>query len=106
MAWSPDGTHVAIQRWIANTDTGDGGPRAIVIADVATGDDREVGPINVNGYTSWAWSPDGTSIIEVPQEPSPDAGTAIIVDAETGVVTRPGWAATSAASWQRTIPQP
>ena len=104
MAWSPDGTRVAIQRWIANTDTGDGGPRAIVVADVATGDDREVGPNNVNGYVSWGWSPDGTSIIEVPQQPSPDAGTAIIVDAETGIVTRPGWSTSSAASWQRRLP--
>jgi Tol biopolymer transport system component len=104
MAWSPDGTRVAIQRWIANKDTGDGGPRAIVVADVATGDDREVGPVNVNGYTSWGWSPDGKSIIEVPQEPSPDAGTAIIVDAETGMVTRPGWSTSSAASWQRRLP--
>ena len=104
MAWSPDGTRVAIQRWIANSDTGDGGPRAITIADVATGDDREVGPVNVNGYTSWGWSPDGKSIIEVPQQPSPDAGTAIIVDAETGVVTRPGWSSSSAATWQRRLP--
>jgi hypothetical protein len=105
MAWSPDGTRVAIQRWIANTDTGDGGARAITIADVATGDDREVGPVNVNGYVSWGWSPDGSSIIEVPQRPSPDADTAIIVDAETGAVTRPGWRTTSAASWQRTVPR-
>ena len=104
MAWSPDGTRVAIQRWIANKETGDGGPRAIVVADVASGDDREVGPVNVNGYISWGWSPDGTSIIEVPQEPSPDAGTAIIVDAETGIVTRPGWSTSSAASWQRRLP--
>jgi hypothetical protein len=104
MAWSPDGTRVAIQRWIADYAAGDAGPRAITIADVVTGEDREVGPNNVNGYVSWGWSPDGSSILEVPQPPSPDAGTVIIVDAETGDVTRHGWDAGSAATWQRTVP--
>jgi hypothetical protein len=104
MAWSPDGTRVAIQHWFGNSDTLDGGARPITIADVATGADHEVGPNNVNGYVSWGWSPNGQSILEVPQPPSPDAGTVIVVDAETGEVTRPGWDAGSAASWQRTAP--
>ena len=61
---------------------------------------------NVNGYVSGC-SPDGTSIVEVPNPPSDDdAGTVIIVDAETGEVTRPGWDAGSAATWQRTLPMP
>jgi len=104
MAWSPDGTQVAIQRWFNNPTTGDAGPRPITIADVATGVDHEVGPLNVNGYVSWGWSPDGRSILEVPQAPSEDADTAIIVDAKTGEVTRHGWSAGSAATWQRTVP--
>jgi hypothetical protein len=104
MAWSPEGTRVAIQRWIADDTAGDPGPRPITIADVATGEDREVGPNNVNGYVSWGWSPDGTSILEVPSPPSDDADTAIIVDAETGEVSRHGWDAGSAATWQRTLP--
>ncbi len=106
MAWSPDGTRIAIQRWIADYEAGDGGPRPITIADVATGEDHEVGPTNVNGYVSWGWSPDGTSILEVPNPPSDDADTVIIVDADTGEVTRPGWDAGSAATWRRTLPAP
>jgi Tol biopolymer transport system component len=106
MAWSPDGTRVAIQRWFNDPATGDAGPRAITIADVATGDEREIGPVNVNGYVSWGWSPDGSSIIEVPNPPSVDAGTVIIIDVETGDVTRHGWDAGSAATWQRTPPRP
>lgn len=104
MAWSPDGTRVAIQRWIANYDAGDAGPRPITVADVATGEDHEIGPNNVNGYASWGWSPDGTSVLEVPAPPSDDADAAIIVDAATGAVTRYGWDAGSAATWQRTLP--
>jgi len=105
MAWSPDGTRIAIQRWIANYGAGDAGPRPITIADVATGEDHEVGPNNFNGYVSWNWSPDGASILEVPSPPSDDEDTAIIVDAESGNVIRNGWHAGSAATWQRTVPK-
>lgn len=106
MAWSPDGTRIAIQRWIADYEAGDAGPRPITIADVATGEDHEVGMINANGYVSWGWSPDGTAILAVPNPPAKDAGTVIIVDAKTGEVARPGWDAGSAATWQRTMPTP
>jgi dipeptidyl aminopeptidase/acylaminoacyl peptidase len=101
-AWSPDGTQIAFLRWINSQDGTD--VRPVTIVDVASGDEREVGDVNVNGYAGWGWSPDGRSIVEVPSEPSPDANRVLLVDARTGAVTRTGWAAESAASWQRVAP--
>lgn len=87
----------------------DGGvdPRPVTIVDVATNAETEASNRDVNGYGGWSWSPDGTSIIEVPGEGSEDAGSVIVVDASSGEARKmPGWsAATSDASdWQRTVP--
>jgi len=102
-AWSPDGKQIAIQPWFVDQD-GSPDSRPITVVDVATGDVHEVGPANVNGYAGWAWSPDGKSILEVPNEPSPYADRVLVVDAGTGEVTETDLTAASAASWQRTAP--
>jgi hypothetical protein len=104
VTWSPDGTRVAFLRWVSNPETGDPGVRPVTIVEVASGEEHEVGLVNPNGYDGFAWSPDGTTIVEVPGPSSEDAGKVIFIDAATGDVTRPGWAAGSAASWQRVAP--
>jgi dipeptidyl aminopeptidase/acylaminoacyl peptidase len=102
-AWSPDGKQIAIQQWFDDEAEGVDS-RPITVVDVADGDEHEVGPASIDGFVGWAWSPDGTSILEVPNEPSPYAGRVLVVDAVTGEVTETDLTAASAASWQRTAP--
>jgi Tol biopolymer transport system component len=105
ISWSPDGTRIAFNRWINDSD-GNVDPRPVTIVDLATGTEHEVGNREVNGYLGWSWSPDGSSIIEVPGDGSADPGSVIVVDAKTGEARKvPGWTSANAgATWQRTIP--
>jgi Tol biopolymer transport system component len=106
ISWSPDGTRIALGRWLMYPDGGVD-PRPVTIVDVATNAETEAANREVNGYGGWSWSPDGSSILEVAGEGSEDAGSVIVVDASTGKAREmPGWsAATSDASdWQRTVP--
>jgi Tol biopolymer transport system component len=101
VTWSPDGTRVAFLRWVQDDDGVD--VRPVTIVEVATGDEWEVGNVNVNGYASFAWSPDGRSIVQIPGESSPDRNRVLLIDAKTGELTKTDWMS-SAASWQRTAP--
>lgn len=112
-AWSPDGKQIALMRWFDHRTPAQGiEPRPITIVDVATGTEREVGDVETNDHISgdetshgshgWAWSPDGSSILEAPGAGSPDEGTLLVVDATTGTVTRTRFTSSSAPSWQRT----
>jgi dipeptidyl aminopeptidase/acylaminoacyl peptidase len=102
-AWSPDGTRIAFGRWNNDAD-GNVDPRPVVIVDLATGEEREASNREVNGYSGWTWSPDGSSILQVPGDGSEDAGTVIVVDAATGQSHKIGWMSGSAPTWQRTLP--
>src|SRR5262249_33807910 len=89
-------------------------PRPITIVDVASGAEREVGGVETNDHTAgdatshgslgWGWSPDGSSILEIPGQGSSDRGRLLLVDAETGTVTRTDLTTTFAPSWQRAAP--
>jgi len=97
--WSPNGTQIGFQHWYRHaTDAGvDVNP--IEVVDLATGQIHEIGPTLLNGAT-WAWSPDGLSILELPADP-PGDGHLLIVNVATGVVTRTSWIM-SDLNWQRT----
>jgi hypothetical protein len=103
MTWSPDGTRVAFGRWV-NDAEGNVDVRPVTIVDVTTGAEHELPNVEVNGYNGWSWSPDGASILEVPGEGSEDVNEVLVIDAQTGKVTRPGWRSTGAATWQRMLP--
>jgi dipeptidyl aminopeptidase/acylaminoacyl peptidase len=99
--WSPDGTMIAFQRWTAHAD-GDGQDfHKIVVVDVATGSSREVGRVSYNGYRSWEWSPDGKSILAVPDDGTSDV---MIINAITGDYVTAAFSTDAEVSWQRTAP--
>jgi Tol biopolymer transport system component len=103
-SWSPDGTRIALARWIMYDD-GNIDPRPVVIVDVATGHEVEATNREVNGYNGWSWSPDGSMILEVPGDGSDDAAKVMQVDAGTGQAHELGWTSPNAATWQRTVPK-
>ena len=98
-AWSPDGTRIAMQRWYRHPDGGQDF-RPVSIVDVSTGRVIEVGETYTNGL-SFAWSPDGRSLLEVPGD---DSNRMLVVDATTGILTTTKWATGDTPSWQRTAP--
>jgi len=105
VSWSPDGSRVAFQRWINHRDGVD--VRPVVVVDLATHRETEMANVEVNGYGGWSWSPDGASILQVPNEQSADAGAVLVLDASTGERRTIGWTGDfgQGASWQRTVPQ-
>jgi Tol biopolymer transport system component len=105
ISWSPDGTRIALGRWLMYADGGVD-PRPVTIVDVATNAETEAANREVNGYHGWSWSPDGSSIIEVPGDGSEDPGIVIVVDAATGEARKmSGWTSVNGpADWQRTVP--
>lgn len=96
--WSPDGSRVAYQNWTFHATDDGQDYHPIGIADVDAGTVHDVGPTNFNGYVSWEWSPDGNSILEVPQDGS---GTILVIDATTGAITTAPWKSDQPISWQR-----
>jgi hypothetical protein len=96
--WSPDGTRIAFQNWTGHASDDGQDYHPIGIADVVSGTVDYVGPTNLNGYVSWEWSPDGSSILEVPQDGS---GTILVIDASSGAITTAPWKANQPISWQR-----
>jgi hypothetical protein len=111
--WSPDGSKIAYQYWIRHTADDGQDFNPIGVVDVATGEAHDVGPVLTNGAT-WDWSPDGSSILEVPGDGS---GNILIINATTGVQTTAPWRFTQpedpsgagdwchdCVSWQRVQP--
>lgn len=96
-SWSPDGSRVAFQRAITTFDSTND-PRPITVVDVATGDATEVGHHLRNGFAGWAWSPDGTAILQVDGE-SEVIVWDIVTSKRTPLGSSPG-----AATWQRVLP--
>jgi Tol biopolymer transport system component len=96
--WSPDGTSVAFQYWTPPPSGRDWVAHPIGIVEVATGELRDVGPVSIDGYLRWEWSPDGSSILEAPRD---GVGGVVIVNATTGHTTSTPWSVDQPISWQR-----
>ena len=94
--WSPDGRSIAMQVWFNDLQPP---TQPITVADVATGATRPVGTVSLNGFTSWGWSPDGASIIVVP-----DSGRISVIDAATGQPHSDAWQGAAGVDWQRIAP--
>jgi len=97
--WSPNGTQIAFQHW-TRRESGQGF-HGIAVVDVGTGKLRDLGPTLINGAT-WAWSPDGLSILELPANP-PGDGHLLILNVATGTETQLPWMVMT-LTWQRTAP--
>jgi Tol biopolymer transport system component len=106
--WSPDGTRIAVQRWINHDATGGAYEvRPITIIGVDDGTVTEVGDVSPNGFNSWGWSPDGTSILEIPDLASIGQATAnrvVIVDVPSGRSHETTWTTGTPSAWQRVAP--
>ena len=100
--WSPDGTRIGFQFWTRHPERNDGlneDFHGIGVYDLATGVVTDLGPIQNNGFTTWEFSPDGASILEMPGDGSNDMN---IVDIETGEWTTTPWRVADPITWQRT----
>jgi Tol biopolymer transport system component len=95
--WSPDGTSLLLQLWLNEPDNP--GVQPLIVMDVADGTQREAGNPSNDGFTSFAWSPDGRSIYSVD-----DAGALEIIDAQLGTVRSTVGTSSSGAAWQRVHP--
>lgn len=96
-SWSPDGRKVAFQYWTSHADDEGQDFHPIGVVDITTGAFLDVGPLLVNGAT-WGWSPDGTSILELPGD---QPGVMLVIDASTGTFVREAAEAYDAVDWQR-----
>jgi Tol biopolymer transport system component len=105
--WSPDGSRIAVNRWFQDSAGNWLSSRPVTIVDLATGASREIDISSMNGYFGWGWSPDGESILLLPDDDlTPGGGNSVvgtmtIADAATGAVRTVDWDAAGAPSWQR-----
>lgn len=107
LRWSPDGKHIAFNRWQKNPETGVFDSRPIGLLDVATGAVRDLGPAPASEGALFDWSPDGTTILSLPARfagwPDPTAALAqpIAIDVSTGTSREVVLDVASNVSWQR-----
>ena len=97
--WSPDGASLCFQRWDVD------GVQSIGLLTLATGNVRSVGPPMANASVNLSWSPDGQTILAVPDDNprliaiDPDDGS--WQDMGTGISVDRGLLNDLIPNWQR-----
>jgi Tol biopolymer transport system component len=107
LAWSPDSTRIAFNRWYTDPATGMATVRPIGVASITGGAVVDTGPTPVSdGGALFNWSPDGTILLELPTEllhsPSGAApARPLAIDVANGSASTVDWEVRGEASWQR-----
>jgi Tol biopolymer transport system component len=105
VAWSNDGTRLAIVR--GYTESGYGDTRAAVIPVDGSGPGVETDPsvsVNDECCATYAWSPDDTSILWTPVDALGRSTRQLLIDPNTGRARPAPWTASSDPTWQRVAP--
>ena len=97
LQWSPDGTKVAFMRWVDFPGGVD--VRPLTVVDVATASETEIGDVSMNGFNGWSWSPDGQSILSVPE--ALDQILVLPIDPLAQPPVLPNLTSPGVPSWQR-----
>jgi WD40-like Beta Propeller Repeat len=107
VAWSPDSTRLAANRWKQNA-AGDWLIQPIGVITVATGAVADAGPPPVPDGSLFDWSPDGAFLLGLPGAHA-TPGSAVVdapttIDVATGDARPLEWTVQTAVSWQRAAP--
>ena len=106
LAWSPDSTRIAFNRWYTDPATGTTTVRPIGVASIGGGHVIDIGPTPVSDGALFSWSPDGTTLLSIPGEllHSPSGAAPVrplAIDVATGNARQVDWGVGGEASWQR-----
>lgn len=84
LAWSPDGRSVAASAYARRTNS------AVTVIDLQTGETRRLYESRGDYFLGPEWSPDGRALVfDAPtSKANPRSGGAVIVEADTGSITR------------------
>lgn len=109
LAWSPDGTSIAFDRWRQDQSTLEWVIQPLGIVSVDGGETRSIGPTPVSDGAWFDFSPDGTSLVSIPGTPLSEPFPTTLVDATsidvaTGQSRVLHWNVGSMMTWQRLAP--
>jgi len=103
--WSPDGKHIAFNRWKQDQASGEATVYAIGVASIDGGPVIDAGPVPASEGALFDWSPDGSTIVSLPapfQDPVIGLqGKPITIDPLTGTWRELSFPVGSFTSWQR-----
>ena len=113
LVWSPDGTHIAFNRWRQKTET-EWDILPIGVVPVTGGPVTPLGQTPASEGALFDYSPDGMTIMSLPGtlvgaptwSPNADGSVASpdLIDVTAGTTSRLDLAVRSGASWQRLAP--